>query len=152
MQPEEKRKGRNIPMHTMLIVEDDPKVRGLLYDLFKDWNVCHVAWTAEQAVSYLANQTYDVVLTDISMPGLSGLELLGHVREHYPEVPVIIISGIDDQEYAQGLAKLNAFDYLVKPFHLAAVEASVERALARRQRLLEEHQGHTGSAGTEQVG
>jgi YesN/AraC family two-component response regulator len=93
-----------------------------------------------------------VVLTDISMPGLSGLELLGHVREHYPEVPVIIISGIDDQEYAQGLAKLNAFDYLVKPFHLAAVEASVERALARRQRLLEEHQGHTGSAGTEQVG
>ena len=80
---------------------------------------------------------YDVVLTDISMPGLSGLELLGHVRQKFPDTPVIIISGIGDQEHAQGLIKIGAFDFLLKPFSLDVVEKSVRRAVEYRQRLLD---------------
>ncbi|HVF55222.1 MAG TPA: response regulator [Pyrinomonadaceae bacterium] len=120
-------------MGSMLIVEDDARVRETLYDLFADWHICHVAETAEQALGYLADEDYDVVLTDLSMPGLSGLELLGRVRQRYPNVVVIIISGIDDKEHARGLIELGAFDYLVKPFRIEEVEASVERAMEQRR-------------------
>ena len=124
-------------MAAILIVEDDPRVRNLLYDLFSDWHVCHVAAAAEQALAYLEDEPYDVVLTDISMPGLSGVELLSRVRQRHPDVPVIIISGIDDREHADGLVELGAYEYLVKPFRLEELETSVARALEFRLRLQE---------------
>jgi DNA-binding NtrC family response regulator len=70
------------------------------------------------------------------MPGLSGLELLGSVLQKYPKTPVIIISGISDQEHAQGLIKLGAFHYLLKPFRLETVETSVKRAVEYRRLVL----------------
>lgn len=124
-------------MAAILIVEDDPRVRNILYDVFSDWHVCHVAATAEQALAYLEDEPYDVVLTDISMPGLSGVELLSRARQRHPDVPVIIVSGIDDREHADGLIELGAYDYLVKPFRLDEVETSVARALEFRRRLQE---------------
>ncbi|HYP54459.1 MAG TPA: response regulator [Pyrinomonadaceae bacterium] len=133
-------------MAAILIVEDDAKVRNILYDLFADWHVCHVAATAEQALAYLEDEPYDVVLTDISMPGLSGIELLGRVRQQHPDMPVIIVSGIDDREHAHGLLELGAYDYLVKPFRLDEVETSVGRALEFR-RLMQEARGATDSTG-----
>jgi len=69
------------------------------------------------------------VLTDISMPGLSGLELLGYLRQEQPDTPVIVVSGIGDREHAEGLMRLGAFDFILKPFTLEAVEQSVARAL-----------------------
>ena len=76
----------------------------------------------------------DVVLTDISMPGLSGVELLGQLRQSQPDTPVIVITGIDDRTHAEGLTRLGAFDYILKPFRLEAVEASVARALEHSSR------------------
>ncbi|HZB43608.1 MAG TPA: response regulator, partial [Pyrinomonadaceae bacterium] len=61
--------------------------------------------------------------------GLSGLELLGHLRREQPDTPVIVISGIGDREHAEGLTRLGAFDFILKPFTLEAVEQSVARAL-----------------------
>ena len=60
------------------------------------------------------------------------------MRQRFPETPVIIISGISDQEHAQGLIKLGAFDFLLKPFKLEVVEKSVRRAVEFRERLLQE--------------
>ena len=119
-------------MAALLIVDDDEVVRDTLTDLFYDRHLCHSAATVESALAFLAVEHYDVVLTDISMPGLSGLELLGTVRQRQPDTPVIIISGISDRAHAEGLTKLGAFDYILKPFRLEKVEESVERALARR--------------------
>jgi DNA-binding NtrC family response regulator len=116
-------------MAAILIVDDDEAVRDVLYDLFSDEHLCHAAATAEQALAYLGEQTYDAVLTDISMPGLSGLELLGHLRREQPNTPVIVVSGIGDREHAEGLTRLGAFDFILKPFALEAVEESVSRAL-----------------------
>ncbi|HEX8337310.1 MAG TPA: response regulator [Pyrinomonadaceae bacterium] len=118
-------------MAAILIVDDDDAVRDVLYDLFSDEHMCHAAATAEQALTYLGEQTYDAVLTDISMPGLSGLELLGHLRREQPDTPVIVVSGIGDREHAEGLMRLGAFDFILKPFMLEAVEQSVGRALVR---------------------
>jgi DNA-binding NtrC family response regulator len=124
---------------SLLVVDDDQHVRDLLYDLFADEHRCHTTDSAEKALVLIDREFYDVVLTDISMPGLSGLELLGLVRQRYPETPVIIISGITDQEHARGLMKLGAFDYLLKPFSLERVEESVRRALESRSRPRAQH-------------
>jgi two-component system response regulator PilR (NtrC family) len=123
-------------MASLLVVDDDESVRDLLYDLFADGHRCHTTDSAEKALALIEREFYDLILTDISMPGLSGLELLGLVRQRYPETPIIIISGIADQEHARGLIKLGAFDYLLKPFRLEMVEDSVRRALEYRRRLL----------------
>lgn len=121
-------------MAAILVVDDDETIRDMLYDLFEENHRCHLAETAEQAISYLETEHYDVILTDISMPGLSGLELLGYVRQSQPDTPVIVITGIQDQEHAQGLVNLGAFHFLLKPFRLEAVESSVEQALEFRRR------------------
>lgn len=121
-------------MPKILVVDDDDAIRDTLYELLSEEYVCQTAETAEKALARLAADSYDVVLTDISMPGLSGLELLGHIRQRFAETPVIIISGIGDQEHAQGLIKLGAFDFLLKPFKLEDVEKSVQRAVEYRKR------------------
>jgi DNA-binding NtrC family response regulator len=122
-------------MASILVVDDDDAIRDTLCELFSDQYLCHTAETAERALTLLRSEVYDVVLTDISMPGLSGLELLGHVLQTYPGTPVIVISGIGDQEHAQGLIDLGAFDYLLKPFRLEVVEESVSRAMTYRRTL-----------------
>ena len=122
-------------MPKILIVDDDDAIRDTLYELLSEEYVCQTAETAEKAWARLEADSYDVVLTDISMPGLSGLELLGHIRQKYADTPVIIISGIGDQEHARGLIKLGAFDFLLKPFTLELVEKSVQRAVEYRRRL-----------------
>jgi len=124
-------------MPKILIVDDDDAIRDTLYELLSEEYVCQTAETAEKAVARLEADIYDVVLTDISMPGLSGLELLGHIRQKFSDTPVIIISGIGDQEHAQGLIKLGAFDFLLKPFKLEVVEKSVRRAVEYRRRVQE---------------
>ena len=124
-------------MAAILIVDDDDTIRDTLYELFSEEHLCHAANTAEKALSFLREQSYDVVLTDISMPGLSGVELLGTVRQGQPDTPVIIITGISDETHAEGLKRLGAFDYILKPFRLDVVESSVARALDHRQQRKE---------------
>ena len=119
-------------MPSILIVDDDDTIRDILYELFSDMYRCHAADTAETALQWLDTEVYDVVVTDLSMPGLSGLELLGQVKQRFPETAVIIITGISDREHAEGLLKLGASDYLLKPFRIEAVEASVERVIGSR--------------------
>lgn len=133
-------------MARILVVDDDETIRDTIYELLSENYLCQTAETAEKAFARLEADLYDVVLTDISMPGLSGLELLGHVRQNFPDTPVIIISGISDQEHAQGLIRLGAFDFLLKPFSLDTVEKSVNRAVEYRKRLIEE--GLAGEAVT----
>jgi len=120
-------------MADILVVDDDDVIRDTLCELLSQDYSCQTADTAEQALLKLEAQRFDVVLTDISMPGLSGKELLNRVVQLYPETPVIIISGLGDQEQAESLLSCGAFDYLLKPFRLEVVEASVRRAINRGQ-------------------
>ena len=124
-------------MAPVLMVDDDASIRHMLRDLFEGKHLCHFAETAEQALARLNEEAYDMVLTDVSMPGLSGLELLAHIRLRWPDTPVIIISAIDYQQYSGELIKMGAFDYLVKPFQLKELEESVARAVEHRRWLIE---------------
>ena len=120
-------------MAEILIVDDDDVIRDTLCELLDSKYPCQTASTAEEALRKLETQPFDVVLTDISMPGLSGYELLSRVLELYPGTPVIIVSGLSDQDQAESLISRGAFDYLLKPFRLEVVEESVKRAVERRQ-------------------
>jgi DNA-binding NtrC family response regulator len=120
-------------MAEILVVDDDDIIRDTLCELFALDHQCQQASTAEEALRKLESEPFDVVLTDISMPGLSGDELLTRVLELHPDTPVIIISGLTDEERAQSLISRGAFDYLLKPFRLEVVEASVKRAVGLRQ-------------------
>jgi|SRR4030095_1034426 two-component system, NtrC family, response regulator PilR len=120
-------------MAEILVVDDDDVIRDTIYELLSQEYLCRTAESAEQALAHLEAESFDVVLTDVSMPGLSGLELLSHVSKHYPDTPVILISGLSDQEHAQALTEMGAFDYLLKPFRLEVVEKSVRRAIEYRR-------------------
>ena len=118
-------------MATLLIIDDDSTVRETLYDLFSAAYECHTADRAEQALEYLEIEEYDVVLTDISMPGLGGFEVLRRMREEHAETPVIVISG--DVTDGEALLENGAFAYFAKPFLVEEVEDAVVRAIANRQ-------------------
>lgn len=120
-------------MADILVVDDDDVIRDTLCELLSLEHSCETADTAEQALAKLEARAFDVVLTDISMPGLSGMELLNRVLRMYPGTPVIMISGLSDEEQAQSLISQGAFDYLLKPFRLEVVEESVKRALEKRR-------------------
>ena len=116
-------------MATILIVDDDAAVRGMLYDLFSDKYECHTASTAEEAFQFLEVENYDAILTDIAMAGLTGVELLKRVQLRDSETPVILISGRGNEQDPQHLIDLGAFAYLNKPFNLDELEGIVEEAL-----------------------
>jgi Response regulator containing CheY-like receiver, AAA-type ATPase, and DNA-binding domains len=123
-------------MSFILIVDDEKKMRDLLNDVLGN-HLCYQASTVDEAVALLETIQFDAVLTDISLPGKSGMELLGLVRQRQPDTPVIVISGIHDPEHARGIIEMGAFGYLGKPFRLDEVEAMVERAIeSRRLKLM----------------
>src|SRR5262249_16897508 len=132
---------------TLLIVDDDTGVREVLQELFSGSHECHTADRAEQALAYLELEEYDVIITDIAMPGLGGAELIRRVQEKSPSTPVIVISGVADSVTAKGLLERGAFAYFAKPYELEALEESVARAIKHRQELLEAQPAQ--EAGTE---
>lgn len=120
-------------MARILIVDDDDVIRETLCELLSQDYSCQTAATAEEALARLETEPFDVVLTDISLPGFNGMELLNRVLRQYPGTPVIMISGLSDQEQAHSLLEQGAFDYLLKPFRLEVVEESVKRAVEQKR-------------------
>ncbi|SRR5712691_5843816 len=118
-------------MATLLLIDDDPAVRQMLDMLFAESHECHTADRAEQAIELLKFQTYDVVITDISMPGLGGVEILKQIKLRHA-IPVIVISGRADQ-YKDIVLKMGAFACFSKPFPLSELEDAVTNAIAHRQ-------------------
>jgi diguanylate cyclase (GGDEF)-like protein len=121
----------------VLIVDDDVQLRKLLKDYLQDNNDCRDVSSAEEALSLLQAKNFDLLLSDIQMPGLSGLDLVPRVLEKSPDTIVIMISGEQTIESAIEAMRAGAFDYIMKPFDLRQVDASVQRAL-KHQRLLRE--------------
>ena len=128
------RSWRHFQLATLLIIDDDNYVRDTLQDLFSGTHECHTADRAEQALEYLEFENYDVVLTDISMPGLGGLEVLRRITERHTTTPVIVISGQVDA-HKDDLLALGAFDFFAKPFLLEEVEAAVKKAIDYRNEM-----------------
>jgi DNA-binding NtrC family response regulator len=119
-------------MSTILIVDDDDAIRGMLYDLLCVNYECNTASMAEEALQYIEVEQYDAILTDIAMPGLTGVQLLQRVQETHKATPVILISGKGSEQDPKALMDLGAFAYVTKPFNLDEIEDVVERAVGKR--------------------
>jgi DNA-binding NtrC family response regulator len=134
-------------MATLLIVDDDILVRDMLRELLSPIHECHTADRAQQALAYLDIETYDAVLTDLSMPGLSGRALLKHIQEKHSATPVIVITGVFDESEREELLNLGAFAYFTKPFQLEEIEETVVRAIAVHEKLASLNQGEDTTEG-----
>jgi response regulator RpfG family c-di-GMP phosphodiesterase len=120
----------------LLIADDDACVRGVLEEFLSLEYECLTVGSAEEALALLdAAGDFQLVLSDIAMEGMSGLELIPRVREHSPDTLVIMVSGSQTVESAIGAMRAGAFDYVMKPFDLEHVGLAVHRAL-EHQRLL----------------
>src|SRR5690242_8953093 len=117
----------------LLIVDDEPEVRGVLRDLLSGAHECGEAASAEEALAQLRTYEFDLVISDITMSGMSGLEMIPHVKVLSPDTVIVMISGMQTIESAINALRLGAFDYLMKPFDLRQAEAAVSRALNRSE-------------------
>lgn len=113
----------------ILIVDDERGINEVLSDLLNVDYDCISASSAEEALEHLRQSEFQLVISDITMPGMSGLEMLPLAKEIAPKTIVVMISGMQTVESAIGALRLGAFDYLMKPFDLRQVEAVVKRAL-----------------------
>jgi putative nucleotidyltransferase with HDIG domain len=113
----------------VLIVDDEPDIREMLCDLLGFDYDCRAASSAEDALAQLCKNEFQLVVSDITMGGMSGLEMIPHVLQQSPNTVVVMISGMQTIESAIEALRLGAFDYIMKPFDLRQVEAAVKRAL-----------------------
>ncbi|HEY6217068.1 MAG TPA: EAL domain-containing protein [Pyrinomonadaceae bacterium] len=123
MQPPETQKPK------VLIIDDEEQIRHLLIDVLGTAYDCSDAGSAEEALAALSENTFDLVISDIDMGAMSGLELVPRVHSLSPDTVVVMVSGNQDIGFAIEALRVGAFDYITKPIDLRHVEASVERAL-----------------------
>jgi CheY-like chemotaxis protein len=113
----------------ILLVDDDAGVVDYLTVALRDQGHIEHAFSGEQALDCLQHTSYDVILTDLKMPGMGGIELLRKVHETRPEVRVIIMTGDSAPDAVAASLRHRAFSYLVKPFTLNALKDAVCNAL-----------------------
>lgn len=124
------------PRSRILIVDDEPEITAILSDLFAGQYECTTAGSAEEALERLTRKDYELVVSDITMPGMSGLDMIPHVKSMRPNTVVVMISGMQTVESAIGALRLGSFDYVMKPFDLRQVEAVVKRALEHQELIV----------------
>ena len=126
---------------TLLIVDDEADMLFLLKRSLEPDLDCQVitAASGEIAVQRLKENTFDLVLADIKMPGMSGLELLEEIKQHSPELTVVMMTAHGDVETAVLAMKKGAYDYITKPFDHDALVLRLEKAI-ERSNLLKENQ------------
>jgi DNA-binding NtrC family response regulator len=117
----------------ILVVDDDSAMREMLVELLRDesYEVCEAA-SVDDALQLAGEREFDAVLSDIKMPGRSGLELLGEMRELRPATPVVLMTAFGSIDAAVDAMRAGATDYLTKPFEPEAVLLTLERTLDRR--------------------
>lgn len=121
-----------------LVVDDEPRLRQVLVRLMAGEGFqCDEAPNGAEALVHLAAKPYALVLSDLRMPRMDGLELLKNIRERYPASAVILITAVAEVEVALNALSMGAMDYLTKPFHIEEVRARVAQAMEKRRLVLE---------------
>jgi putative two-component system response regulator len=120
----------------LLIVDDDEWIRDLLEKLLVR---CHyrvsTARSAEAAIDLLKTEPFDLVLTDMMMVGMDGLELTRYISHTYPDLGIILITGCNEMERMRDAMRFGAIDYISKPFDISSIPMTIERNLERQQIL-----------------
>jgi len=126
--------GRRSVKSSILLVDDDPAMREMVEDLLSAAG--HDVTTAAngvEAIGAVDGRGFDCILSDIQMPEMDGLSLLGALRERSPETPVVLMTSFGSIETAVEAMRLGAHDFVTKPFESERVKLAIERALATRR-------------------
>ena len=122
----------------VLIVDDEPIIRDFLSKVVSSeeysWGI---ASNGQQAIDRLLSSDYQIVLTDVRMPSVEGLQLLKHVTANHPAIAVIMITAMNDARSAVDAMSMGAYDYVTKPFNIFELRSKIGRAAERRKLLLE---------------
>jgi DNA-binding NtrC family response regulator len=122
----------------ILVVDDDVMIGEQLERLFSHSGYkVTLANRAEQALEFLEREDIDLVVTDIRLPGIDGVELTKRIAERWTDVPVIVVTGYGDIETAVEVLKLGASDFIVKPFSAAAIHESTRVGLEKASLFME---------------
>jgi len=118
----------------VLVVEDDPRVRKMLGDALRQMNLLATfAFSAEGADKLLKERDFDVLILDLNLPGMNGIDFLQHIRGRGCDVQVIILTGFGDLEAAKKAIHSDVVEFLSKPCTLGSLETAMSRARQRRQ-------------------
>jgi diguanylate cyclase (GGDEF)-like protein/PAS domain S-box-containing protein len=117
----------------ILIADDEAQIREVLHELLGEDYDCAEVSSAEEALALLRTEEFNLVLSDIMMGGITGLEMVPQVLKLSPDTVVIMISGEQNIESAIEALRAGAFDYITKPFDLRHVEAAVKRAIEHHE-------------------
>lgn len=122
---------------SVVVVDDEPVITELLCAALQaDRFTCYPAHTGAEALAELARHPCAFVLTDVRMPGMSGLDLLEHVRAHYPDTFVLLLTGSADVEMVTRAFRSGACDFLTKPFSMHELRQRMQAAQEKRREML----------------
>ena len=131
----------------VLIVDDEPGVRNLLFDVLAGDCECERATNGAEALRLAADYEYDVVLCDVTMPDVSGIQILESIRDRSKTTSVIMVTAIQHTRRAVEAMRLGAFDYVLKPFDIEEVALAVRRGFEHKK-LLEVSRSYRATLGT----
>ncbi|MFH0783357.1 MAG: sigma-54 dependent transcriptional regulator [Pseudomonadota bacterium] len=124
-------------MASVLIVDDERSMRDFLKILLeKAGHKVAIAENSQKALAILDNQQVDVIVSDIRMPGMTGIELLETVKRDFPDLPVIMITAFASPDDAVLAMKNGAFDYITKPFNVDEIKSVIESATSKTQQTI----------------
>ena len=127
----------------ILVVDDDADTTKMLCQLLgitlSAQHHCFSAKNVDEASKLLEGTFFHLVITDINMPGTTGLSLCQQIYENHPNTVVIMMSAMTDISYAIEAMRAGAFDYLVKPIHVSQLTTTIERALKYQESLMKKH-------------
>lgn len=129
-------------MINVLVVEDDPMVAQLhehYLSQIKGFELCDMARNGEEALRLLQNKSYDLLILDVFMPSMDGLQLLAKIRENGFDVDVIIVSAANDKDKIKQALRLGAVDYIIKPFEFERFNLALNNYL-KRYHIVEEQE------------
>lgn len=130
----------------ILIIDDEPKIRNGLIKLLgahENWTVSGAFADAASALKFMYESENDVIITDIKMPGMSGLDMISSIRERNPDIPVMILSGYGNFLYAQRAIELGVRKYLTKPTNTKELVAALEQIESELKKEAENLRGDT---------
>jgi cyclic di-GMP phosphodiesterase len=128
-----------MPADRILIVDDEEPIRDFVSAMLSSANfVCTQAASGNEALALLdSREEYELMLSDLMMPGMDGIALLEATKERFPDMPVVMVTAVTDVSVALGAIRNGAYDYLLKPFERDQLLATVRRALENRRLKLE---------------
>jgi CheY-like chemotaxis protein len=117
-------------IHQILIVEDNPNMSSLLSDIldFFDYKTLG-AQDGEEALKILGEESFDMVITDLRMPKMGGIDLLRSIKEKFPQLPVVVITGYDNDSYRSDASSAHADGFLCKPFKVEQIKELLKKHL-----------------------